>query len=224
MLNLNQKGSAGKSGLVLISLASLLVLSLVFGSWAYSKMQNYKNHSDKMIAVAVTAAETKATDVQSQKDAEAAKSPLATYNGPSKFGSIVIQYPKTWSAYVETAGNDQAPIDGFFYPGVIPSITDPNSYFALRIQVQDQTYDQVASGFGSGQQVTTSIKAYSLPKVPNVVGIMVTGSVSSDSNAPKTGTMVILPLRDKTLEIWTEGSQYLQDFNTYILPNISFSP
>ena len=224
MLNLNPKGSAGKSGLVLISLASLLVLSLVFGSWAYSKMQNYKNNSDKMIAAAVTAAETKATDAQSQKDAEAAKSPLATYNGPSNFGSIVIQYPKMWSAYVETASNGQALIDGFFYPGVIPSIADPNSYFALRIQVQDQTYDQVASGFGTDQQAATSIKAYSLPKVPKVVGIMVTGSVSSDSNTPKTGTMVVLPLRDKTLEIWTEGNQSLSDFNTYILPNLSFSP
>jgi hypothetical protein len=36
--------------------------------------------------------------------------------------------------------------------------------------------------------------------------------------------MVILPLRDKTLEISTEAAQYQPDFNTYVLPNVTFNP
>jgi hypothetical protein len=38
------------------------------------------------------------------------------------------------------------------------------------------------------------------------------------------GTMVILPLRDKTLEVWTESDAYLSDFKNYVLPNLTFSP
>jgi hypothetical protein len=36
--------------------------------------------------------------------------------------------------------------------------------------------------------------------------------------------MVVLPLRSQTVQIWTEGTQYVDDFNKLILPNFSFSP
>jgi hypothetical protein len=52
---------------------------------------------------------------------------------------------------------------------------------------------------------------------------MLTGAVLPPTTN-STGTMVLLPMRDKTLEIWTEAPAYLADFNTYILPNITFSP
>jgi hypothetical protein len=44
------------------------------------------------------------------------------------------------------------------------------------------------------------------------------------NNPTGTGTMVLLPMRDKTLEIWTESNDYLNDFNTYVLPNMTFAP
>jgi hypothetical protein len=36
--------------------------------------------------------------------------------------------------------------------------------------------------------------------------------------------MVILPLRNTTLKLWTESEQYKGDFNDLILANASFSP
>jgi len=39
------------------------------------------------------------------------------------------------------------------------------------------------------------------------------------------GSMVLVPLRDKTLKIWTEADEtYLKDFNENILPNYTFEP
>jgi hypothetical protein len=40
----------------------------------------------------------------------------------------------------------------------------------------------------------------------------------------ETVDMVVLPLRDKTLQLWTEGTQFENDFNNNILANFSFSP
>jgi len=62
-----------------------------------------------------------------------------------------------------------------------------------------------------------------LPKVPSVAGTRLSGQIFSSSKAAP-GTIVLVPMRDKTLEIWTESNDYLPDFNTYILPNLSFSP
>jgi len=39
----------------------------------------------------------------------------------------------------------------------------------------------------------------------------------------KTVSMVILPLRDKTIEISTQGDQFRSDFTNNILPNLTFS-
>jgi len=99
--------------------------------------------------------------------------------------------------------------------------------FALRVQVVNEAYSQVVSTFsgpfgGSGPAPT--ITAYSLPKVPQAVGVEVTGALRSNGSNPVTGTMVILPLRANTLEISPQGTQYLSDFNSHILPNFSFSP
>ena len=43
-------------------------------------------------------------------------------------------------------------------------------------------------------------------------------------NGDKQGTMIILPVRDKTLKIWTEGNEFVGDLDKIILANLSFVP
>jgi len=216
----DEKGSVS-SVISIVILSIALIGSLVFCIWAYQGRQDYKNNVDQKINAAVVIAKQQESSAKDLIFAEQQKQPLQPYKGPSSFGSISILYPKTWSGYVDTTNNDGNPIDGYFYPGVVPGISDQSVDFALRIQVIDQSYDQTAAQFSSqvaGQ--TLSVSAYALPKLPNVIGMEVSGQIA----AQKTGTMVVLPLRDKTLEIWTEGNQYLSDFSNNILPNFSFSP
>jgi hypothetical protein len=56
--------------------------------------------------------------------------------------------------------------------------------------------------------------------VPKIVGDYVKGQIQSD----KQGEMVLLPLRDQTLAIWTESTAFENDFNNIILKNFTFSP
>lgn len=198
-----------------------LIASLTFAFWAFTGKQEYKNNVDSKVATAVDAARKSEAEKQIALAAEAAKSPLAVYKGPDTYGTVVVSYPKTWSAYVDSTGKGQSLLDGYFAPKVVPSISDEGSVFALRVQVLNQAYAAVVQQQTSAQQAgQVTISPYSLPKVPSVVGIKVTGKLSGG----KDGTVVILPLRDKTLEISTEGTQYINDFNTYILPNATFSP
>jgi hypothetical protein len=221
MRKFNESGGAGII-LVVSMLVVLLIGSLGFGFWAFSKYQLYKNHTDTLIsaAQAVTKTQTQAADTLTNNELN--KNPLRVYVGPSAYGNIRVSYPKTWSSYVDDTSLSEAVIDGYFDPGTVPSINsgeNPNT-FALRVQLVAQAYDQVMQPYISNTQAKISSSPYSFPKEPSVVGTRLTGAIAEN----KTGDMVIIPLRDKTLKVWTEASQYESDFNTYILPNFDFSP
>lgn len=221
MIKHNQDGAISGVAIALILAIVLLIGAIGFGVWAFSGRQDYKNNVDAKIAAAVTAAKQQESIIKDQQYTEAAKKPLRTYNGPEAYGSLVVNYPKTWSGYVDDSGSGNALVDGYFYPGIVPSIIAQTSVFALRVQVLGQSYSSVLSGFSGQQQAgQLTIAAYALPKVPKVVGVEVTGMISAGKN----GTVVVLPLRDKTLEISTNGTAFLPDFNNNILPNFSFSP
>jgi hypothetical protein len=217
----------GQEGVVnaLVPLLGVAVLcligALVFGFWAYGSRQDYKNNVDEKISTAVASAKQSEDTVKEKEFAEREKNPLRTYTGPSAYGSIVIQYPKTWSAYVADDGQSSPYVNGYFQPSVVPDVQSENSTYALRVQVIDSSYsselknftDQVAEG-------KATVQPYSAPKVPSVIGSRVSGAIADD----RSGVEVLLPLRDKTLEIWTESTQFQSDFDKIIMANFSFQP
>lgn len=198
----------------------LLVGALVFGLWAFMQMQDYKNNSDKKAAAAVVVAkeaQKKELDVQF---AEQEKSPLKSYISPSAFGSVKLIYPKTWSAYVLETPESSSPVDGYFYPNFVPTVNGKNSYY-LRIQVASTSYAGAVAAFAAGvKDGSVKVSAFAPEQVKDAApGVRVTGRISGE----KKGTMVILPIRDKTLKIWTETDSALGDFET-VLKNLTYSP
>jgi len=214
---------SGYSALVLSLSLSIffLVVAIVFGAWAFMQMLDYKDHSDAKVAAAVTQAKTEEDSVKDAAFAEVEKQPLRTYQGSATYGSVNVSYPKTWSAYVVDTRNTTPFIDGYFYPGSVPDVTQQASVFALRVQVVDDDYSNVVKQLTSlVQQGKATVTPYKAPKVPSVIGVRVDGQITF----AKTGSMVILPLRNMTLKVWTEGPQFENDFNTNILPNLTFKP
>ncbi|MEO7364290.1 MAG: hypothetical protein ABIV43_02165 [Candidatus Saccharimonadales bacterium] len=220
MIKHNQNGISTVSLLLGLSIV-LLLGTLGFAGWAFTSRQDYKNNVDQKIVAANAVAVQKAESAKDVAFAAAEKLPLRTYTGPEAFGSVSAQYPKTWSGYVDASGNGQAVVDGYFYPGVVPTLTSQNSAFALRIQVLNQSYSQSLQALSSLQQNgDVTVSAYALPKVPKSVGVKVVGSFQPG----KSGEMVILPLRNQTLQLSTESSKFVDDFEQLILPNFSFAP
>jgi hypothetical protein len=204
--------------LVVVSL--LLIGALVFGFWAYGGRQDYKNNVDQKISAAVSTAKQTQMSTDQQQFAEASKSPLKTFLGPVAYGNVALKYPKTWSAYVVSNSSDPI-IDAYFAPDVINDIQNSSSVFSLRMQISTNTYSSELANYQSAVQGSTAtVTPYTLPNVPSVVGSEITGQLD-DGNS---GTMILIPLRANTLKVWVESNQYLNDFNTYILPNLTFSP
>lgn len=224
-MKLNRNGAGNWQILSLITTGILLFIFIVFAFWAFSGRQKYKNDANQLINTAVASATAKQKASDQAAFANAEQNPLTDYIGPQAYGTINLWYPKNWSSYVNSSGEngDNNTLDGYFYPGTLPSVTDNGSTnFSLRIQVESQSYSTVLASFNSQQSGNTApnIIAYSLPKVPSVVGVEITGQIESNIS----GTLIILPLRANTLEVWTEGTAYLSQFEKDILPNLSFSP
>lgn len=217
----NQNGSINILLIPFILAVVFMIAAISAGAWAYNGRQDYKNNVDQKIAAAVEIAKQQESTQKDNQFAEAEKKPLKTYSGPQAFGSLVIKYPKTWSSYVDDSSASGTPVDGFFYPGTVPSITASSSVFALRVQVLPQAYSEILRNLKGIQQIgKITVDAYALPSVPSVIGVIVNGQITPDKDV----SMVILPLRDKTIEISTQGTLFRDDFTHNVLPNLTFSP
>ena len=198
-----------------------LLAAVIFGGWAFMQMLDYKNNSDQKVQAAVAQAKQQEDKAKDAAFAEAQKQPLTVYKGPATYGSVTISYPKIWSAYIADTRTGSPFVDGYFYPGVVPDVQAQSSSYALRVEVVQNSYSDELRNFSSFvQQGKTKVSPFKAPKVPSVVGARVDGQLSG----LKSGSMVLIPLRNMTLELWTEAPQFQDDFNNYILPNFTFAP
>lgn len=207
-------------------IGTLVIFVLLFlgaagaGFWAYNERQQYKNESDKITAKAVAAAKQQEATKKDNEFTEKEKFPLKTFEGPDTYGGLDIVYPKTWSAYVVQADQTSAPVDGYFHPGHVPGVKSGTA-FALRVQVINQTYDQEMKQFeGKVKSGKVKVIAYTPKNVAGVVGSRVDGEINNGQK----NTMILLPVRDKTIKLSTEAPQFLGDFEKIILENLKFTP
>lgn len=220
MKRLDQRGVINAWLIAFIVTLFITLIALGFGLWAFSGRQEYKNKVDEKVAIAVTDAETANSLKKDAEFAEKDKNPLRTYTGPSTYGSLSISYPKTWSAYVDETAKSNLPLSGSLNPNFVPGLQS-NLPVALRFTVSSSNYSSIVKTFDSQVKAgKIKVTPYKADKVPNVIGVRLDGEILTG----KQGSMVIVPLRDKTLQVWTESPQFVPDFNTIILPNLVFVP
>ena len=216
-------GQASNKKIGLMVLVILLVLSLAFGAWALSSRGSYKKIAEDDAATARSAV-AKQAQLQTQYDT-LSKQPYKTYKSDSTFGSISFNYPKNWAAYVDETGSIE-PIDGWFYPDQVPG-TQGKPAFALRLELVNTAYSDVLDSFSSAiHDGTAKASAYIPPKLHGVAnvqaGTKINGVVDQDNNFK--GSMVIMKVRDKTLQIYTQSNTYLSDFSNTVLSSLTFVP
>lgn len=217
--NMHKLNEEGSLLVPLIAVSVLLLSSLGFGFWAFAGRQDYKNNVDAKIQEAVVAANETLTAEKDAEFAEKEKSPFVTYAGSATYGALTITYPKTWSAYIDETGKGATPLSGYMHPRFVPA-TNSDTNFAFRFEVVDTAYDTVLKTFDSGVRTgKVSVNAYRAPKVDSVLGARIEGEIISR----KQGVLVLLPIRDKTIKVWTEGQEFRADFSA-ILEALSFVP
>ncbi len=209
--------------LVALVVASVFfIISLIFAIWSFMGMQKYKNNSDEIVAVEVEKTKQETATQKDNEFLEKEKTPYRNYTSSDVLASIKFDYPKTWSAFIEEDKNTNSgtPLNGYLHPNFVPAV-DSGTDFALRIEVISRPYsDSLKELESKVKQGKIKIAPYSLAKVPTVLGVRASGEINKGQN----DTMVMLPIRDKTLKVYTESQQFVPDLDKIILASLTFVP
>lgn len=217
----DQSGAMQTSVLVAGVMTVLFFVSLIMALVFFMGKSDIEKNLDTKVQQSL---EIETKKIEAAKDIELAekeKSPTKTYTAPSTVGSVSFAYPKTYSAYVEEQLSGGAkPLNAYFHPNVVPR-DDTKILYALRVEVVTNAYDvelraadtYVATG-------KAKVTAFSAAAVPSVLGSRVDGEFT----AGKQGTLILIPIRDKTLRIWSESKDAFADFEKFVLPSLTFVP
>lgn len=219
---MNAQNQQAEQGLVSPAIVAVVVLSLavvglgVFGAWAYNNYVDQRDNVNQKVNLAVTAAKQAQSVADAAKYDQAAKLPTLKFTGPSDLGSVTFNYPKTWSGYIYNNGSG-GNFEAYFQPGIIPPVSGTTP-FALRVSILGSSYTSVVTSL-QNQIKAGKLTAESFT-AGGEVGLKVAGQISSNI---KDGEMVVMKIRDQTLELYTQSPTYKSDFETIVLPSLNFS-
>jgi hypothetical protein len=204
----------------MIAIAALILLVIVFGSfgiWSYLNYTEQKSNVDTKIADAAA----KATLEQATKDeedfAKREKEPMRQFVGPSDYGRLTFDYPKTWSAYQDTdiSGGGGVTYAAYLNPILVPPVSDKTK-FALRITIEQKIYDKALDVYAP------LIKKGDLKSSVYSDGIHTGTRLEGKFNKDIIGTAVLIKMRDRTLTLRTDGDVFKSDFES-ILKTVKFN-
>ena len=143
------------------------------------------------------------------------KYPYRTFAGPSDFGALTFEYPKTWSVYVPNDASKAQDFHAYFNPGLV-NVVENKTVMALRVSILNTLTDQVKERYSN--KIKTGKMTVS-SKVVNKVNVDVyKGQLDSNYN----GIVCIFKIRDKTVVIQTDAYLFEPDFNR-ILETVRFN-
>lgn len=206
--------------IVIIALAVvaviLLITVIVFASRAFINDDKLAQ-ANKQGQEAGAAAQKNADE---KKAAELANTDVRTYTAPDDAGNFRLSIPKSWSLSVSP--NDAgSTITAISNPDYIDTKSDQ---YSLRYSLRNQDYDAAVKTYDAQTKGTPATPAKLTKQeitVSGIKGVRYTGQLSS--KIPN-GTVVLLPVRDKTFIIQTDdNTKYLTNYNT-ILNSIHITP
>ena len=203
-----------------VPLAMAALMSVVFAGltvYFYAQSREVRQNIDDKVAAAIVEAEAGIRKQLQKEFDEKAKRPFDTYQASPVLSGVKIVYPRTWSAYVIEDPDGRRQINGYFHPDYVPTAKTGVKY-ALRLILEDGDYAKELKDYQRDID-SGSVKASPI-RVSGVKGTRLDGAIEKGVNS----SMVIFPIRDKVLKVWTQSPDFLDDFNNTIVKNLSFNP
>ncbi len=217
---LDNAGAVSPLLLGLVAVILMFIIALFYGLNQKSKVSDYELNLGKKVATEVEAQKKLISDQKQAEFDEREKAPYKFWTSPTQYGSIKVGFPKTWSYYLslsDVGGGGDKEVDLYAHPDYVPGLASESKY-ALRLTLESTDYNQALEQYRRDSEE----KKLSISTIQNsnVSGVKIRGSIGDEVN----GTMVIFPIRDKVLSVWTESPDYEADFENIVLKNLSFIP
>lgn len=217
MTHLSQRGGIHPSTIIIIVLALLTVGAAVFGGWAYVQYDAARTDVDGQIATAVATAKNEQAKEDEKKIQAAREEPYTQFVGPTDYGRVTFDYPRNWSVYEATdVSSGRGTYQAYLNPVVVPPINGRDNRYALRVTIEDKSYDDIIDDYRRDvENGTLSSRGFS---VDGQSGTRLDGEFGRDVR----GAAVVFKIRDKTLTIQTEADTFKPYFEK-IIKTIQFN-
>lgn len=201
--------------IIIILLALLLIGALLLAYYFYVEYNAARSDVDAQIEAAVLDANKALEDELQAKFAEEEKNPYRTFTGPSDYGSLSFKYPKTWSVYIEKDASRSGDFQAYLHPEEIHPLSN-ESINALSVNIVTESYEDATNRY-SGKLKNGELTS-SVIKINGEDATRYDGVVDRD----KTGSVVLIKIRDKVATLQTDAEIYREDFDK-ILKTITFN-
>lgn len=217
MTKLNNQGSVGAGVIPIAGLGLLVAVLLGIVIVLFVQLDEAKDEREQYAAEVVT---NKEADIKAELQAEfdeKEKDPFEDFETDPVLGDVKFRYPKTWSVSMLQDPASDPQIDAYFHPNAIRVDAADTRSYALRVQLVLEPYSEVVEGFSSDiEEGLLKTKAVTFN---GVEGIRLDGQLDEVDR----GAKVVLPFRDKTIMVWTESRDFLNDFEK-VMGSFSFNP
>ena len=207
--NINENGSVNVWMFSTIGL--ILLTSIVTGLaiWSFMGYNDQKTNVDNKISTAVNEAKNAQAVKDEAKFFERDKQPNREFVGPTDYGRVTFNYPKTWSVFVNKDLSVGDTYEAYLNPVSVPPISSSQQY-ALRVTIESKDYEKATASYD--YLVKKGDLTASIVTADGNSGKRLDGSFSKDIR----GSAVIFKIRDKTLTIRTDANTFKNDFDKLV--------
>lgn len=199
--------------LIFVSLIAVTFIGLFV--FMYINWNNASTDVQGQIDEAVATAEYNLTAKLEAEFEEKEKYPFKTFTGPSDFGSLTFEYPKTWSLYVPDDASRAQDYHAYFNPIQVNVVSD-QTVMALRVSIVNTLTDGVKKEYAG--KIEDGKMKVSQKVVNNANVDIYTGELDSQLM----GIVCIFKIRDKTAILQTDAMIFEKDFYT-LLETVKFN-
>ena len=211
------KEKNSKTGIIvaiILAVTFFLIAATFVGLFIWSRM-DYSELNDN-VELKISQAVSEAKTEQALADAEEAKKDTRAFTGPTDYGQLSFDYPKSWSVYVESDASKGGDYVAYLNPIEIEPVSDSTVY-ALRVTIRDKDFETVAKEYQKSLD-----KGEMSVETTTVAGATANRYTGKIPNTDLNGVIVIFKIRDKTAVLRTDSMSLVNDFNT-ILSTVKFN-
>lgn len=214
--NAEKKDYSGLVKTICLILTSLLTITFL-GLFIYMTIQKNDAETDVQgqIDLAVAEAENELQTKLEKEFEEKEKYPYKTFAGPSDFGLLTFEYPKTWSVYVPDDASRADNFHAYFNPAQVNVVRD-QTVMALRVSIVNELTEDVKEDFADKVEDGEMTVSTTVVNGNNVD--VYTGELDSKY----IGIVCLFKIRDKTAILQTDAMLFKDDFYR-ILGTIRFN-
>ncbi len=213
----HERGAISASIFAIIALTILVVAFGSFGIWSYVNYMDQKSDVEGKVEGAVAKAKLEQSTADEKRFAQREKEPMKQFVGPSDYGRLTFDYPKTWSVYQATdvAVGGGVTFQAYLNPVIVPPLTETQK-LALRVTIEQINYDQKLASYD--KQIKKGELKSSVYTDGTHTGTMLVGNFSKEMIS----TAILLKMRDRTLMMRTDGDVFSEDYAT-LLKTVKFN-